>query len=441
MKKALIITYYWPPSGGGGVQRWLKFAKYLPHYGWEPVIFTPENPEFSLQDDSLLKDVSQDLEVIRFPIWEPFGVYKKLFKSSGKTVKQGIVIEKTKLSLADKLSIWVRANLFVPDPRRFWVRPSARFLESIIASNQIEVVITTGPPHSMHLIGRKLKQKTGVKWVADFRDPWSDWDVLQKLNISSVAHSWHKRLERQVMQDCDVLLTVSNRLAASLQAKHDDTSVKVITNGVDEDDFGESSHPVETDKFRIVHMGLLNEIRNPEVLWESLAELCEEEAGFADRLEIVLAGMVSNSILDYLQAHKHFSTALTYLDYLPHQQVFGYYRSASVLLLLLNQTENAKWILPGKMYEYMFAGRPILTLGPVKSDVQDVLQECEAGEVFDFDDKEKIKTFLRQAYSEYLAGKKQVASAKVSNYSRKNLTKKLASLLDEMSGKQAESHA
>ncbi|MEQ6119223.1 glycosyltransferase family 4 protein [Reichenbachiella sp. MALMAid0571] len=435
MKKVLVITYYWPPSGGGGVQRWLKFVKYLPEFGWEPIVFTPENPDFSLQDDSLMKDVDPGLEVIRFPIWEPFGIYKKIFKTSGKTVKQGIVIEKSKLSLADKLSIWVRANLFIPDPRCFWVKPSAKFLESIIIGNEIDVVITTGPPHSLHLIGQRLKKSTGVKWVADFRDPWSDWDVLQKLNISKIAHAIHRRMEKKVMQNCDVLLTVSNRLAQSLQEKHFAENVQVVNNGVDEADFQMGRVIQEKVRFSIVHTGLLNEIRNPESLWDALQELCIEEDGFKGQLELVLAGMVSGSILDFLQQNEQLRNCVTYLDYIPHQKVFDYYESSSVLLLLLNQSENARWILPGKMYEYMFSGKPILTLGEPESDVRDVLLECNAGEVYAFDDKEKIKSFLKSAFDNYKNGTSPLKSEKVKNYTRINLTKKLAGILDTLATK------
>ncbi|MDP4680685.1 MAG: glycosyltransferase family 4 protein [Cyclobacteriaceae bacterium] len=429
MKKVLVISYYWPPSGGGGVQRWLKFVKYLPEFGWEPIVFTPENPDFSLQDDTLQKDINPNLEVIKFPIWEPFGVYKKLFKSAGKTVKQGIVIEKSKLTIGDKLSIWIRANLFIPDPRVFWVRPSSKFLESIIKDNNIELVITTGPPHSMHLIGKRLKKITGVKWIADFRDPWSDWDVLEKMKISSVAHSIHRSLEKKVMKNCDLLLTVSNRLAHSFVEKQSASNVKVVNNGVDEDDFI-STEPSSKDlKFRIVHMGLLNEIRNPTQLWKVLEELCTEEEGFKDKLEVVLAGMVSDSILDQIKESKQLHESLTYLDYLPHKEVFEQYHSASVLLLLLNQSENAKWILPGKMYEYMFTGKPILTLGDTESDVRDLLKECDAGEVFYFDDKEKIKSFLILAYQDFKEGKKTVKSDKVSLYTRRSLTEKLSNFM------------
>src|SRR5690349_6423 len=187
-KKVLIIAYYWPPSGGSGVQRWLKFVKYLPYYGWKPYVFTPANPSFELQDDSLLKDVPAEAEIIRFPIWEPYGLFNSL---AGKKEKStGSFISKDNPSLIQKLSVWIRGNFIIPDPRRFWVRPSVRFLTDYLSKNQIDTIITTGPPHSLHLIGLKLKKKNpSLKWIADFRDPWSEWGLLDSLRVGSIARS------------------------------------------------------------------------------------------------------------------------------------------------------------------------------------------------------------------------------------------------------------
>lgn len=430
-KKVLIITYYWPPSGGGGVQRWLKFAKYLPEFGWEPIIFTPENPEFDLKDESLEKDVSHQLEVLRFPIWEPFGFYKRLFKKNEK-LKQGIVIEKTKMSVADRISVWIRANLFIPDPRMFWVRPSVKFLKEFVKENQIETVVTTGPPHSMHLIGLGLKKKCQIKWVADFRDPWSDWDILDKLGVSSWARRIHKNKERAVLCRADLVLTVSKRLGDSLREKAKVNDLRVITNGVDSDDFDDKSAEEYTDKFRITHMGLLNEIRNPECLWSVLEELCQSELGFKDDLEIVLAGMVSTSILDRLNHSSTLANCINHLDYISHREVFSRYKGAAILLLLLNQTENAKWILPGKLFEYLMANRPILTLGERESDVQDILHDTGTGEVLAFDDQEGIKEMVLKTYKRYKSKNISLVSGRPDKYLRKNLTSDLANLLNEL---------
>jgi glycosyltransferase involved in cell wall biosynthesis len=432
-KKILVISYYWPPSGGGGVQRWLKFVKYLPENGWEPIVFTPENPEFDLKDDSLIKDIDSNLEVLRFPIWEPFSFYKKFFNKGGKQkLKQGIVIEKSKLSLVDRIVIWVRANMFIPDPRRFWIKPSVKFLVSYVQQHNIDVIVTTGPPHSMHLIGLGIKKKCNVKWLADFRDPWSDWDILDKLNVSSIVRGIHRKMEMSVLNKADLVLTVSNRLADELKNKGGNAPVAVITNGVDPTDFELSKSTSNSKKFRIAHMGLLNEVRNPTALWEVLEELCDEVAEFKSDLEIVLAGMVSGSILDRLNGSNDLSNCFKHLDYISHQEVFDYYKSSSVLLLLLNQTTNSKWILPGKLFEYLLAKKSILTLGEPESDVKDVLDHTKAGDVFLFSDKSKIKDMICNQYDRFKSGNEENDIINTSQYERNSLTKELSQLLIDM---------
>lgn len=207
MKRVLIITYYWPPSAGSGVQRWLKFSKYLPEFGWQPVIFTPENPDFSLQDESLKQEVDKHTEVLKFPIWEPYHLFRTLKKQGPKDTAS--ILEYKDPGLLDQLAVWLRGNLLIPDPRLFWIKPSVKFLEGIWEQNDFKAIITTGPPHSMHLLGRNLKRKTGIPWLADFRDPWSTWEFLDTLKLSGFARKKHQKLERSVFEEADRLVTIS----------------------------------------------------------------------------------------------------------------------------------------------------------------------------------------------------------------------------------------
>ncbi|SMD37056.1 Glycosyltransferase involved in cell wall bisynthesis [Reichenbachiella faecimaris] len=432
-KKILVVTYYWPPSGGGGVQRWLKFVKYLPQFGWEPIVFTPESPEFDLKDDSLDKDISPDLEVLKFPIWEPFGLYKKLFKKKEK-LKQGIVIEKAKMSLVDKLSVWIRANLFIPDPRRFWVKPSVKFLSSYIEEQNIDVVVTTGPPHSMHLIGLGLKNKCKVKWVADFRDPWSDWDLLDKLGVKGIARRMHQKLERKVLANADHVLTASQGIKKSLLEKNSKSTISVITNGFDPDDYVSATSDNTQTKFRITHLGLLNELRNPAVLWDCLEELCVEIPHFQDDLELLLAGMVSESILVRLQSSAVLSARFTHLDYISHREVFNYYRDSNILLLLLNPKDEEQLIIPGKLFEYLLIKKPILAIGKKKSEVNDILQSTEAGEVFEMEERQQIKGMIFENYTRFQSGISEVKTKQTDQFSRKHLTNQLSEKLNELIG-------
>ena len=433
MKKVLIITYYWPPNAGVGVQRWLKFSKFLPEYGWQPIIFTPENPDFNIKDKSLDANIDQSTEVLQIPIWEPFSIFDKITGGKNKkNVKQGLVLEKSKPSWKDKIFIWIRGNLFIPDPRRFWVKPAVKFLEKYIKENNIQAIVTTGPPHSMHLIGLKLKQKTGIKWLADFRDPWSHWDLHEKLLVGKWALNYHKKMECRVLHTADTVVTVSNNLARDL-GMLGGREVDVITNGVDEDDFSALlNRVVKVDKFRISYFGLLNEMRDPTVLWEVLTTICLENVDFQDDLELNIGGIVSETILGNLKKNKQLSTALNYKSYIPHKQVFEELQRSALLLVILNKTDNARWIIPAKLFEYLVTGKEILLLGPKNSDAANVLAEAKAGVTVEFDEKEKLKAKILKAYQNYKSGNSQLQTVDFSKYSRKKLTGNLSVLLEKI---------
>jgi glycosyltransferase involved in cell wall biosynthesis len=244
-KRVLIITYYWPPSGGSGVQRWLKFAKYLPEAGWEPVIFTPENPDFDLRDETLLKEIPKQLEVMKFPIWEPYQLFAKL-KGKSKT-HPGRLMEQKDKGILEKIAIWARANLLVPDPRVFWVKPSVKFLTELAKSGQFQAVITTGPPHSMHLIGLELKRKTGLPWIADFRDPWSQWEFLDTLPMTSFIRNKHQKFEKSVLKEANAVLTISPTFQKDL-GKLAHRKIELLTNGYDPEDIPSGFSPKKKEK-------------------------------------------------------------------------------------------------------------------------------------------------------------------------------------------------
>ncbi|MGW8122138.1 glycosyltransferase [Roseivirga echinicomitans] len=428
-KKVLIITYYWPPSAGGGVQRWLKFSKYLPEYGWEPVIFTPENPDFDLKDPSLMRDVSPQMEILKFPIWEPYSIFKKI--SGRKELKQGQVLEGGKKRLFSKLAIWLRGNVFIPDPKVFWVKSSANYIDSILESNNIHTVITTGPPHSMHLIGLKLKMKNpAITWVADFRDPWSKWDILQKFNMSAFVWRKHRNLEQQVIRAADCVLTVSEswkRDFEKLGAKR----VRAITNGFDEADFEQSSNISQPDTFRISHMGMLNVFRNPEWFWKILDQMVAG-AEFNGKLEIEFVGILSDEVLKTFDQYSHLKPLIKKHDYLTHTEVLKKYQQSSMLLLLQNNSENAKGHLPGKFFEYLGARKTILCIGNKESDLAEILNSTKAGEVFDAADEIKLKSFLKERFTQWESGQMNAKAENTSKFGRKQLTAGLSGLLDSL---------
>ena len=413
------------------MQRWLKFAKYLPSYGWTPVIYTPQNPQFEIRDESLFKDVSPSTQVFKRRIWEPFGVYRSLF---GGRQKQGVV--ETGKGLFSRMAIWIRGNLLIPDPRKYWVKPSIRFLRGLLSTLKVDAIVTTGPPHSMHLIGLGLKRELGLPWIADFRDPWSDWDVLDLLNVSDSSRRLHKRLEYEVATNADSLLTVSPRLSRQLQETTGASRVEVITNGVDEEDFA-NGHPTETgttrSEFLVTHIGLLNQGRNPSLLWQVLDELCEQDEDFANSLRIYLAGTVESTVIEDIQSHSNLKDRLTYDAYVDHGQVPAIYADSGLSLLLVNKTDNAKWIIPAKLFEYAMAGRPILAMGETQSDANDILVELTGKGFINYDDLDQLKRNVADAYERYKKDESPMTSESFSKYTRKNLASELARLLEDVS--------
>ncbi len=427
-KKVLIITYYWPPSGGGGVQRWLKMTKYLPTYGWQPIILTPENPDFELKDESLLKDVADNTEVLKLPIWEPFGLYRKLMGKKA-VQKQGVVDTKNE-SLLARWSRWVRGNWFIPDARLFWVRPAVNYAEKYLRKNPVDVIITTGPPHSIHLIGMELKRRLGTKWIADFRDPWSDWDVLPQLSLTKKSWKRHKKLERQVMHSADKVLTVTHNLAKQLAATGGIDKVEVVTNGFDAEDFVLDT-TIKPSKFQISHVGLLNEGRNPAVLWEVLDELCAKDENFSNELEIVLAGTIDQSVRDSIMGFEQLTGKVNIPEYLAHNEVLNLYQQSAVLLLLVNNTSNSSWILPGKLFEYFSAKRPILAIGQLDSEANEVLQACGYDFFLTYNDKNGLKKRVETLFLAYQNKEAMVDSASIHKYERKNLAGEVVNLLND----------
>lgn len=427
MKKVLVITYYWPPSGGSGVQRWLKFVKYLRDFGWEPIIYTPKNPDFELQDESLLADVPKGITILKNPIWEPFTAYRMIFGKKA-VQKQGIVTSSSS-SFFTKFSIWVRGNYFIPDSRVFWVRSSVNYLTKYLKSNKIDALVTTGPPHSLHLIGLELKKRLGVKWLADFRDPWSKWDVLDQLKLNKRSRRNHQKLEYAVLCGADQITTVSPSLKSSLQdlgAKN----IKVITNGYDFET--DDNNAVLAEKFRISHIGLLNQGRNPESLWKILNELADELPGFANDLEIYLSGPIEDGVVESIRARQNLQKNYVSTGYLAHSQIIEAYNKSTILLLLVSYTNNATWILPGKMFEYIVQNKPILSLGKSSSDASDLLMDAGFSSCIEYDDEEAIKSFILAAYTNFKEGIVFKSSGNTEKYHRRALTKSLAACLDQL---------
>jgi glycosyltransferase involved in cell wall biosynthesis len=424
MKKVLIITYYWPPAGGSGVQRWLKFTKYLPKYSWQPIIYTPENPYFEVKDQALLNDIPAEAKIWKSPIWEPYALKDKLFGKGSESQSAGVITNKK--SLKNKVLNWVRGNVFIPDPKIYWVKPSVKVLLKKILEEDIHHIITTGPPHSMHLIGLGLKKAMpNLKWIADFRDPWSELDLLNEFQLNNSSMKKQKDLEREVLQTADVTLTVSETWVKDLK-RLGGNRVELITNGYDADDF--ELKPKTNDKFIIGHYGLLNHLRNPKYLWKSLNSLCEENTEFNGRLEIHLSGNIDAEVITEIESYSCLKGKVKQLGYLSHAQVLEQYNQADVLLLLLFNSKSGIGNYPGKIFEYFAARKPILAFGPIRSDAERLIEKTNTGMYFSYE-KEDIEYNILQLFT-----KTSIYSQypDLEGYSREKITIDLANLLNTL---------
>ena len=430
MKKVLIVTYYWIPSGGAGVQRWVKFTKYLRDFGWEPIIYTPANPEFPSVDRSFEKDIPSDITVLKTPIWEPYNVYRNLTGKKNQSINAGFISENKKQGWKDKLSIWIRGNFLIPDPRRFWIKPSVNYLTDYLQKNPVDALITTGPPHSMHMIGLGLKTNIPeLHWVADFRDPWTNIDFYKDLNLTGIADKIHHRLEAEIVRKTDQVVVVSNDMKQEYELLNPQ-KIDVISNGYDEDD--DQNEIIGLDeKFTISHIGTLNVARNPNILWKVLSELCVEIPKFKSDLQIQLVGKVDFSVLEAIRMNG-LQDQLLKIDYLSHREAIAKQRSSQVLLLLINNSGNAKGILTGKFYEYLAAKRPILGVGPTDGDAAAVLQETGGGVMVGFTDEKTTKQSIVDYYERYKSNTLNVQTGSVEKYSRRSLTGQLATLLNTL---------
>jgi len=420
--KVLIVTYYWPPAGGSGVQRWLKFVKYLQEFGVEPVVYTVANPKYPIIDASLESEIPANITVLKQPIWEPNTILS-LFKKN--TTKESAGFLNPNPSFVGRILQYIRANYFIPDARKFWVKPSVVFLENYLLKNPVDAIITTGPPHSLHLIGLELKKKLNLKWISDFRDPWTEIDYFEQLPLTNKATKKHHELEADVLKKSDAVLVVGKTMKEKFQPFT--KSIFVITNGFDTD---ENKKEIALDSnFTITHIGLMNADRNPYSFWKAIQEIAIENDQFAKDFRIQLVGSVAAEVKDLI--HELKLENVIDLGYLSHKEVNEYQRKSQVLLLAVNNVKSAKGIITGKIFEYLQAKRPILAIGPEDGDLAEIIKETNSGVIVAFNDVEMIKAEVLKMYASFKKGSLKIDSKDINQYHRKNLTQRLSEIIKE----------
>ncbi len=428
MKRALIITYYWPPCGGAAVQRWLKFTKYLREFDWEPLVYTALDGEYPMLDHELEKEVPQGVEVIRQPVWEPYSIYKKFTgRKKDESLKPELVTETKKNPLAENLAIWIRGNFFIPDARKYWVKPSITYLKDYLKKNPVDVIISSSSPQSVHLIALELKKQFNIPWLADFRDPWTQVDYFDQLKLTSFAENKHKGLEQEVLKSADVTTTVSWAWGKDFEDLGAE-KVEVITNGYDVTDLPVES-PALDNKFTISHVGNLSKDRSHEVLFMAILELTQTKKGFAEDFSLQLIGDVDASFKANIEKYRLESNT-SFVGSVSHSKAVKIACASQTLLLLLGAKDAGR--IPLKVYEYMAAQRPIIGIGSENSDVARIVKEANAGQVIDFGAKNKLVMLIGEYYEQYKSGNLSVDNSSIEQYSRKSLTASLAKVLDNL---------
>ena len=424
-KKLLIITYYWPPAGGPGVQRWLKFVKYLPDFGVQPIVYIPENPTYPIVDKALVSEVSDKAIILKHKIFEPYQLAGIFSKKQTKKISSGIIPNQKKQTFLEKILLWVRGNLFIPDARKYWVKPSVEYLKKYIQENEIDTIVTSGPPHSLHLIGLQLKNDLKINWLADFRDPWTTIGYHKALKLSSFATKKHKVLEKKVLTTADTIIVTSKTTKTEFQAITNQP-IEVITNGYDVENIPRQKLD---EKFAMSHIGSFLSDRNPAILWEVLSELVSENVNFASRFQLNLIGKVSQEIIDSISKF-NLSNYCNLVGYVSHNEAIVFQKKSQILLLIEINSPETRSIIPGKLFEYMVSERPIIAIGPKDSDFAEIITTTNTGVFFTYDEKERLKKTILANFELYLENKLQVYPVGLQQYSRKSLTEKLVKILN-----------
>ncbi len=427
MKKVLIITYYWPPAGGPGVQRWLKFVKYLRDFEVEPVVYVPENPSYPIIDHSFEAEVPEGIRVLKKKIFEPYSIAGIFSKKDTETISSGIIQKEDNQSALQKAMLYIRGNYFIPDARKFWVKPSISFLKQELVNGNYDAIITTGPPHSLHLIGLNLKKELGCNWIADFRDPWTQIGYHEKLKLNQSSRKKHEQLESEVLNSADHIITTSFTTKTEFETKTSQP-ITVITNGFDSEIH---EKPVDHNKFEVAHIGSLLSGRNPENLWKALQQLLEENKDFRKDFRLRLAGKVSEEVLESIH-NAGLDEYLINEGYVSHSKALEMQREASVLLLIEIDSKETRGIIPGKLFEYLASGSPILAIGPDNWDASRIISETNSGKVFSYTDEQRLKGHLLEMFKKYSHGESGSASHDIEKYHRRTLTGKLANLIKQI---------
>lgn len=424
MKKVLIITYYWPPAGGPGVQRVLKFVKYLPKFGWEPIILTVENGEYPAIDESLLYEIPTNIKVYKTKSFEPFNLYKGLTGQKG-NIPTHILNKSENESIIQKFAKWIRANLFIPDARKGWIPSIVKKGLEIVEQEKPDLIFSSSPPHSLQVGAMKLAMRTNLKWVVDFRDPWTDGFWLKDLSRTKYASKKDLDFELSVLKNSNAVISVSQSIIELFKRKIEN-NYYVLPNGYDESDFADLTRE-QSDVFKIVYAGSLRDSQIPHNLFKALASLKEQR--LIEKLELHFIGTVHPDAVKII-TNNNLQDLVTFHKYMTHNKLLKHVINANMLLLTIPNTPNNEGILTGKLFEYVASKNYILGFGPKNGDAAKIINELNCGIMFEF--SENPEQVILDKYNEWLKDSGKQIDNNAEKYTRKNLTRELSEIFDSL---------
>ena len=430
MKKIILITYYWPPCGGPGVQRTLKFSRYLPDFGYLPSIITVDDREASypLKDESLLKDIPDGIPVFRTDTSEPFGLYNRLTRR--KNIPHSGFAGENNPGLIQKIMRFIRGNIYIPDARKGWNTFAYKKTKELLDKEKFEAIITSSPPHSTQLLGLKLKKETGLPWIADLRDPWTDIYYYKTMLHLGYAKRKDAAYEKTVLENADEILVVSDpikRIFLSKSDKINPEKIHVIPNGYDHADFDMTSSSPD-NSFLITYTGTLAANYGVENFFYACAEIKKENSNLPLRFRF--AGEIEDSIRQLINK-VGISDNVEYVGYIPHKESVKCLLNSTALLLAIPRIKDNEGILTGKLFEYLASRKPIICVGPVNGDAAKIIEECKAGNTFDYSEKENLKRYLQTLINTWKVNHNLDRDNDLhQKYSRKNQAEELSMIIN-----------
>ncbi len=430
-KRVLIISYYWPPSGGAGVQRILKFVKYLPEFGYTPFVITVDDKvaSYPILDSSLLNDVPEDVKIFRTDSFEPLSI---LTKFTGNKAPYGGFANKDKEKFSQKVLRFIRGNFFIPDARKGWVKHAYEKAVEVIQAEKIDIILISSPPHSSQLVGLRLKKKfPHLKWIADLRDPWTDIFYYKDMLHTSVAAKRDSAFEKKVVEEADELIVVSNPIKKNYldkSGKISEAKIHIVPNGFDENDFTEIVDTVN-NSFTITYVGTMADIYNPKIFFECLRDALKETPTAKVKLRFV-GGRTENIVSFVIE--NNLESVTEFIPHVPHKEAINYMRNSDALLLVIPDVLDSHGILTGKLFEYLASRKTIICIGAKDGDAAKIIEECEAGKTFERNNSLGLKKYLSELFLKWNQNSlEQNHSRTFEKYSRRSLTMQLSKIISK----------